>query len=227
MVSGNREVYNRTRQPDSPKWYHSAPVDIPLQEAEMKMENGSLRHWLFRFLVAIAAFLIIWSFIIPWWRLTVSHPLVSGDLPEVSIFAYGLRHNLMQYSAWVLEDETPYYQSVLSWVFLGASVILMLLSKFLKGKKSSWLLGCIGFIFITYAAIALIRIYTRTGHLDMPLQGSVYIPPPEGEAQGFGSDITTGFQPGYYITYAAGLLCILLALLRNKIAGEPGTHIKD
>ena len=76
----------------------------------MKLANNGLRLWLFRILVTAAVFLFIWAFLMPWWHLTISHPLVHGDLPEVRVFSYGLRHNLVQYASWVTEDETPYYQ---------------------------------------------------------------------------------------------------------------------
>ena len=97
---------------------------------------------------------------------------------------------------------------------------MILLGTFLKGKKGSWLLGSIGLIILIYTAVTVIRIYFRTADLEVPLQGILYIPPPEGEAQGIGADIATGFQVGYYLSYVAGLACILLALLRKTITGE-------
>ncbi len=177
---------------------------------------SNFRLWLYRSLVSMTAGLMVISFIRPWWIADISAQL--GYVGTIKIYAYGFSHNLDNLPEYLAGDITPFYQTVLAWVYLAASVGLILYSTWLRGRKGRWLLGGVGLIFIAYATIAVIWIATRTGDLGIgiPLQGYGLIM--EG---GRRVDIDTSLQFGYYLTYGAGLMCIALALLRNKIVGKP------
>ena len=97
------------------------------------------RLWLFRGLVAIAAGLMIASFIMPWWIADITHKIM-GPIATIKVYSYGLSHNLVELADYIAADETPFYQTVLAWVYLAASVGLILFSTWLKGRKGSWLL---------------------------------------------------------------------------------------
>ena len=105
---------------------------------------------------------------------------------------------------------------MLAWVYLAASAGLILFSTWLKGRKGQFLLGGIGAIYIAYAAIAVfIVIANRIADFGVPLQGqAVYFD------QVFVL-IDTRLLFGYNLTYAAGGMCIVLALLRDTIIGKP------
>lgn len=174
---------------------------------------GSLRVWLLRGLVCVAASLMIASFIMPWWTATISTPRVNLPPDAIRIYGHGLEHSLVEMRRYVAADETPFYQTVLAWIYLAASVGLALSSTWLKGRKSSWLLGGIGLIYIAYAAIAgFVVIAGRLADLGLPLQGWGILQ---------AASIRGTLQFGYYLAYAAGGMCIVLALLRNKIIGKP------
>jgi hypothetical protein len=79
------------------------------------------------------------------------------------------------------------------------------------------LLGGIGLIYIAYAAIAIfVVVANRTADFGVSLQGWSTI-----TAQGQTGSILTSLKPAYYLAYAAGGMCIALALLRNMIIGRP------
>lgn len=174
---------------------------------------SSIRVWLFRGLVAIAAGLMVTSAIMPWW--------IADVVPEqevvpftIEVYQYGIPRDLG--SEYISSDITPFYQTMLAWVYLAASVGLILFSAWLRGRKGRWLLGGIGLIYIAYAAIAaFVVIANRAADFGVPLQGSAAY------YEVTFIDINTRLTFGYYLAHASGLMCIALALLRNKITGKP------
>jgi hypothetical protein len=79
------------------------------------MKNQKTR--LFQGMALIAAIMMIASFFMPWWMCKFS------DSQAIWIHGWGLRHNLVGLASAVVADETPVYQSVLAWVYLGVSII--------------------------------------------------------------------------------------------------------
>ncbi len=175
---------------------------------------SSIRVWLFRGLVAIAAGLMVTSAIMPWWIAEVLPETETVSPFTIEVYQYGIPR--AQGSEYISTDITPFYQTVLAWVYLAASAGLILFSTWLKGRKGQFLLGGIGAIYIAYAAIAVfIVIANRSADFGVPLQGqAVYFD------QVFVL-IDTRLLFGYNLTYAAGGMCIALALLRNIIVGKP------
>ena len=171
-----------------------------------------LRLWLFRILIFAAAALMLTSAILPWWT---THVDLWGEAPireygDVSITVKLYQHGIPDNEArdYFLADITPSYQVALAWVYMGVSVGLIALSAFLKGKKGRWLLGIVGLVYVVYAVIAIILIINRTGVLDYPVQGIKV---------GDGYTMETSLLIGYYLAYASGVACLVLALLRDKI----------
>ena len=173
---------------------------------------SSFRLCLFCGLVAIAAGLMVTSFIGPWWTANITHEIV-GPVAAIKIYPYGIPLTEAGSQYWAA-DITPFYQTVLSWIYLGVSVGLILYSTRLKGRKGSWLLGGIGLIYIAYAAIAVIWVAIRTGDFGISLQGYSSIVQAEGEA-----DVYASLQFGYYLAYAVGVICVGLAIARDRITG--------
>ena len=188
----------------------------------MKWNVGNWRLWLFRGLVAIAAGLILTSAILPWWTCTVNIPMTSLEDPQpkplhVTIYQYGLRHDFVQLRDYVAADETPFYQSALAWAYIAASIGLVLFSTLLKSRKGRWLLGGIGLTYIAYVVVAIfVVVANRIADFGISLQGWSNKSYVEVVVSYFSS-----LQPGYYLVYAAGGMCIALALLRNIITGRP------
>lgn len=180
---------------------------------------GNRRVWFFCGLVAVAAGLMMTSAITPWWTCTIDIPEGESVVPKllhVGIYEYGLQHDLVELRSYIEADETPFYQTVLAWVYIAASVGLILFSTWLKGSKGRWLLGGIGLVYIAYAAIAaFVVIANRTADFGISLQGQSIIP------ETVNVLVHASLRFGYYLAYAAGGMCIVLALLRNKIIGKP------
>lgn len=170
----------------------------------------SFRFWLFRGLVAVAAGLMIGSFSVPWWAANMPD---IAFIDPVRVYGYGFEHDLVELAPYVAMDVTPFYQTVLAWVYIAASVGLVLYSTWLRGRKAKWLLGGVGLTYIAYAAIAVIWVAIRTGDFAMSLQGHSLV---QGEIDAYAS-----LRFGYYLAYAAGGLFLVLALLRNIIVGRP------
>jgi hypothetical protein len=179
------------------------------------------RVWLFRALVAIAAVVMVISAAMPWWICEIESD--GGDF-TIEVFQYGIPAYRRIYAVterlrpYMASDITPYYQTVLAWVYLAVSVVLALLSTWLKDRKGKWLLGGIGLVYIGYAAIAIIWIYFRTksgyniklqGHSWWDVDGEVFV------------NAFTRVGTGHYLAYVAGALFVVLALLRDIIIGRP------
>ena len=173
------------------------------------------RVWIFRGLVAIAGILMIVSFIEPWW--TAGLNIVAFEDP-MRIYSYGFRHSLNELAPYVATDETPFYQTVLAFVFLGTSVLLVMFSTWLKGKKGQLLLGTVGLIYIAYVLIAIYVVVTnRIGIYNMSLQGHSILSEVAGD-QAVEADSSLRFS--YYLAIASGFYIILLAMLRKFILGK-------
>ena len=188
----------------------------------MRWNTANWRVWLFRGLVAIAAILMVRSFIMAWWSANIIPPGAVVSPGAIQIYSYGLRHSLVQLREYIAADETPLYQTILAWIYLAASVGLILFSTWLKGIKGRWLLGSIGLIYVIYAAVAVfVVIANRTADFGISLQGWSTI-----TVQGQTGSILTSIKPAYYLAYAAGGMCIALALLRNMIIGKPRLDVR-
>jgi hypothetical protein len=182
---------------------------------------GGFRLWLFRVLVAIAASLMIASFTMPWWIGEITHEIMVGLHGIIEVHSYGLNHNLVELAEFLAADETPVYQTVLAWIYLVVSVGIILFSTWLKGNKGRWLLGGIGLIYIAYAAIAAFMVIAnRTADVGIPMQGVSTFQVEGGGFEVQSVIISTGLQFGYYLAYAAGGLCLALALFRDIIVGK-------
>lgn len=170
----------------------------------------SYRFWLFQAFIAATIALMIVSFIGPWWTAYVeSMPELPATVNIViDIYQWGIPEG-MQSEYWAA-DITPFYQVVLARIFLAASIILAISSSWLKGKWGKLLLGLIGISWIAYAIGALILISTRTEAYGISMQGTVTL-------DAYNVVVTSSLQTGYYMSYAAGLLCIVLTLTRNWI----------
>ena len=187
----------------------------------MQCRLGNKRPWLYFLLAAAAAALLVASSLMPWWncRLSIPYLELGTGTPYIRIYQYGLEHNLVELRDYVIQDETPYYQMLLAWIYTGLSAGLILLSTQLKGNKGRWLLGFVGLGYIAYAAVAIFMVVSnRIAEYDIALTGW------SSRIYHSTVDVTVSYNAslgtGYYLAYAAGGLCIALALLRNVIIGK-------
>ncbi|MFC1846955.1 hypothetical protein ACFLYS_02730 [Chloroflexota bacterium] len=182
----------------------------------MQFNIGNRKLLFFRALVVICVVLMIESFAKPWWTLKASELGGGGD--AIRIYGYGLSHSMEEHREWVIEDETPLYQTVLAWVYIGVSSGLMLYSTYLKGKYGRWLFGGIGATYVIYALIAaFVVIAGRLEDFDIPLQGRSLFEMPANIIY-----LYSDLRFGYYLALFTGGMCITLALIRNIILRKSG-----
>jgi hypothetical protein len=186
--------------------------------------NFNCKEWLFRSLVAITAILMIVSFTMPWWTLSMS---IAPTNDAIRIFGYGLRHSLGELSTYIVADLTPQWQTVLAWVYMGVSASLFIYSTFLKGIKGRILMIAVGLGYIVYVMIAVfVVIANRTAEFGIAMSGISSI-----EYQsGIGIMevvFVASFKIGYYLCYCVGGICIVLALIRNLITGDSNNEIVE
>jgi hypothetical protein len=191
----------------------------------MKLRMNIPGIWLYRVLVIIAAALMIISFINPWW--TANIDMVAEVTDPVRIYGWGLQHDLIELRSYVEMDETPSIQTAMAWVYLGISVVLVLIGMRLSGKKGQWLLGSVGLIYIIYVAIAIfIVVANRLSELGIPLQGASFFIGSVSDS--YGANVHSSLRFWYYLAYIAGGMCVVLAFFRKYIAGKtrPGIQGK-
>ncbi len=162
------------------------------------------KMWLYRILVAAAAGLMIASFIMPWWV----GRFETGQ--AINIYGWGLRHNLVSLSSYLVDDVTPIWQTVIAWVYVGLSVILALVSTKLGRWKGSLLLGIIGVGLMVYAFVAVHMVITnRLADFGIALEGFTNI-------QGAGV-IIANLQTAHTMAYIAGGIWLGLAVVRGLV----------
>jgi hypothetical protein len=177
------------------------------------------RVWFFRGLVAIAAALMVVSVIMPWWTCIIEHSQY-GYQGTITIYQYGIPNAPLE----IAGDITPLYQTLLALTYIMVSVGLMIWSTRLETRKGQLLLGGIGLSFIVYAAVAaFVVIAQRVADFGGVLQGYSEI---RAVAYQEPVIITTSLRFGYYLAYAAGGMCLVLALLQNVILDRPRINQK-
>jgi hypothetical protein len=181
----------------------------------MKWQTGNgIRIWLFRVLAAAAVILMLVSFSMPWW--TTNANALGGQF-SINIYGFGLRHNMVELRDYIKADETPAYQTALAWVAIGVMAGLGLLGAMLKGIKGRLLIGGAGAAYMAYAAVAVfVVVARRVASFDIALQGATTT----GAFKQMGLDFVSQIDAGYYLALVSGGLCIVLAVLRNVIAGK-------
>jgi len=181
------------------------------------------RVWLFRSLVLVSAGLMLLSWFLPWWGVSV--PAYSPK-DVVVIHPWGLEQDLGPFAGYIHGSEMPVWFAPLMWIYLVICIALLLFSLLAKEKAVSLgkfklslpqvLIGGVGLSYIFAVVIAVIVIAIRAGDFNTPLQGYTYI-----DLEEIGSGAWTSLRLGYWLACAVGPLLVALALLRNRIIGKP------
>ena len=175
---------------------------------------SSARVWLFRTLVMVATGLMFLSWFMPWWTARV--PIMGTD-PLLLMYPYGLKHfvpaSLIPYFE---ESIPPFWLTIVAFVFIVADIAALLFSLFLKGKWGKLLLGGAGLGYIGFSAIAMIYAWISVSSQGLAFIGSSPIP-----FIFHTPTMVATLEPWFFIAQGVGLLCIALALLRDRITGKP------
>jgi hypothetical protein len=210
----------------SGEWNLSSPLPFPENQSKGglynmgKQERSSLWEKLYYGLCLIVSILMIVSFSLPWWSCTIQ------ATKWVKIYGWGLTHNLVDLASSIAQDITPVYQIILAWVYLAVCVGIIALSAWKLNKKNNYLsilmLVIAGASYIAYAAIAgFMVIANRVEIFGINLTGQTLI-----KVNSWMTVINSKFDIGFYLAFAAGFLCMLLAVFRFFVAGKIRTGLQ-
>ena len=181
------------------------------------------RVWLFRSLVIVAIGLILLSWFMPWWRADI---IMLNNWAQIR--PYGLELDPFT-AGYFPSAKMPAYFAPLIWTYFAIIMILMVFSLFVKDRilrlgkikisLQKLIIFGVGVSFIVVAVLATIVAAIRTGDfygLKLLGQQTVIINPDED----IESAADAYFKFGYYMAYIAGLFCIVLAFIRDRITGK-------
>lgn len=169
--------------------------------------KSGYRLWLFRFFIGIAVTTMLVSFIMPWW---IGY---FDPTHAIYIYGWGLRNTVLALATYVTGDVTPQWKVGFAWGYMGVSIGLAMYSTWLKTRWGSLLLGFIGLGLIAYAAVAInIVVKNRLAVFQIPLEGSTTVYNMV--------KIHADLQFGYYLSYIAGGIIVVLALFHALLIGK-------
>jgi hypothetical protein len=190
----------------------------------VKSVISNRKLWVYRILVAVAAGLMLASFIMPWWTADIFSSTQELNKDGIRIYGWGLQHNFVALRDYILQDETPVYQIVLAWIYMGLNVSLIMFSTWIKGNKGRWILLGIGLAYIIYALVAThIVIANRLAEYGFSLEGWNYFQ----ENYGTSAGIKASLRFGYYLACIAGGMSVALALLHGIFQVKSGREGKN
>jgi hypothetical protein len=177
---------------------------------------------LFRVLTLAATALMLVSWLLPWWRAVIL------ELNRyVEIRPWGLEHTLADMFDYIKSAPMPSWFAPFMWAYLGIALVALLYSlvapeKVLRLGKFALSLPqlLIAGVGVSYIAVLLVMIVYASIRVDdfwhLKLIGKTFVEAGEIEK----SYVEANLQPGYWLAWVAGSLCVILGLFRSKIIGN-------
>jgi hypothetical protein len=192
----------------------------------MEPKASNARVWLFRVLVVAAAGVMLVAWFMPWWTMDVEG--FGYDVAQIRPWGLATSERLGSFEVMLKGTELPGWFPAFMWTYLALCMIALLVGIFVPRKDfclgkikfslSQLLVGGVGFSYIFAGIVAAVYAGMRMKKtFGVALQGRTWID----FGDPFTTYVNTHLLPGYYLIYVAGLLLIVLALLRDKITGEP------
>ena len=193
--------------------------------AVVEVSKDSAKVWIFRFLVAAAAGVMLVSWFMPWWTIDIEG--FATDAAQIRPWGLELCDQMGGFAILLKGTEMPAWFGGFMWAYLGVCMIALLVGLFVHGEKygfgnlkfnlSQILVGGVGFSYIVAGIVAAVYAGIRMRNtFDVPLQGRAFID----MGDPLIAYVDTRLLPGYYLIFVAGILLLVLGLLRNKITGE-------
>jgi hypothetical protein len=186
---------------------------------------NSAKVWLYRVLIAAGGGVMLVSWFMPWWTIDIEE--LGPDLVQIRPWGLAVSDRLGSFDILIKGAAMPDWFGPAMFAYLGLCIIALLVGLFVRGKAfglgklklklSQILVGGVGVSYIVAGIVMAVYASMRLGSFyNTPLQGRSYV-----DLGDMHTYITTTLLPGYYLIYVAGLVLVVLALLRNKITGEP------
>jgi hypothetical protein len=198
-------------------------IETKTELREMKAINAWV--WLFRVLVVVTAGVMLVSWFMPWWTIDVEG--FATDAAQIRPWGLELCEQIGGFAILLKGTEMPSWFGMFMWAYLGLCMLALLVGIIIRGKEfhfgkikfnlSQLLIGGVGFSYIVAGVVAAAYAGMRMrATFDVPLQGRAYID----MGDPLIAFVDTRLLPGYYLIYVVGLLFLVLAIFRDKIAGE-------
>lgn len=183
----------------------------------MKISSCAVRKCIYYFLVIAAIILMVLSFTKAWWQVEVKTVNLTS---YVEIFGYGLEHDFTGLRDYIKADETPFYQTAMAWAYLGITVVIIIAGLVIKGWRGQMAIIISGLGYLTYVLVAVyVTVANRVTEMGVPFTGQghqIYT----GSVKEIDVLFYSSIENGFYIAVIAGLLCVILGILRHIIIGK-------
>lgn len=178
----------------------------------MEMKKG-YRGFIYM-LTGITVIFYVLSIVWPWWIATV-YAVTMNKTMHIWIYAYGLEHDAVLLSEYLLSYKTPSNLMLAAKILLPLIPISYILSFFVKGKWGWRIMLTLGIIYLVYSLGFIPVIYEGTGRAPtpgerFPVQGKAYVHTDIEELE-----ISASFQTGYFLALASSCLFIIGAFLKR------------
>lgn len=199
-------------------------------KTEVKVEKTNAgRVWFFRFLVLLAAALLLYVWFNPWWTIDIEG--FGKDMVQIRPWGLELNQRMGGFAIFLRDAQMPPWFGPAMWVFLALCLLALLIGMFVKrinigfGKikmsLSQFLIGGVGLAFLAAGVVMAVYASMRMkAMMDVPLVGTGYID----LGDPLIANVYTRLTTPYYLIYVLAAFLILLAILQYKITGEKKTN---
>jgi hypothetical protein len=193
---------------------------------DVKVEKvNSGRIWIFRFLVLVVAALLLYVWFNPWWSIDIEG--FGDDMVQIRPWGLEMNERMGGFAIFLKGAQMPPWFGPAMWTFLGLCLLALLIGMFVKGinlgigkirmSLSQFLIGGVGLAFLAAGVVMAVYAAMRMkAMMDVPLVGTGYID----LGDPLIANVYTRLTPAYYLIYVVAVALLLLAIFRNKIAGE-------
>jgi len=173
------------------------------------------RNWLRAVLGIVGAGLVIATFFVPWWQISIDH---IGQTGRLDIYPYEIRSipkatmEMFVSAGGYMGPTVRSKEMIPHSITLAVCALVCLWAGLLKGRSSSRLFAVVGVVLLLDAAAFVYRIYKvvafGVGFSGFKMQGAWTVHTPMNVYE-----LQSTFLPGLYLAVAAGVFTLLLALL--------------
>lgn len=180
---------------------------------------GGKGAWIYRALIVAGAAFMLYSWYLPWWTAKFS-PITGSNHMVLHPWGVDVNRQVRRFSDNSLYDM-PAFFSPLVWTYLGACMLLLLISLFVSRQISlgrlrisvaSILIALVGLSYVGTAVIAYV-----VGTIKAAAAGTSFIGRTTMSDPNYTDDfyMTSQLESGYWIAVAAGVVLIVVALIRR------------
>jgi len=206
-------------------------MDVIETKTKAIEQKGTMnRVWIFRFLVLVAAVLLLVSWFQPWWAIDIEG--FGENMVQIRPWGLEMEQRMGGFAIFLKGADMPAWFAPSMWVFLGLCMLALLVGAFVKsinlrlGKikmsLSQFLVGGVGLAYLAAGIVMAVYASTRMkAMMDVPLVGTAIID----LGDPLIANVYSRLTPGYYLIYVVAIMLLLTAIFRDKIIRESNTGI--